>query len=105
MSRTKQRKSATEQYRLYSGRRFQLCLDLFKIATCSLPGEVDATSGMGHSRRFRDVGDESGLPSTPDMSLRRSERSKRATSGHAPARFWQFELLIRIWINADNSLY
>jgi len=36
---------------------------------------------MGHERHIRDVHKMSACPPTPDISLRRGERQKRATSG------------------------
>ena len=38
----------------------------------------EGMSPKGHFRRFEAVADESGLPPTPDVSLRRSEPTLRA---------------------------
>ncbi len=45
-------------------------------------GLTSATSGVGHERRFRDVRDESGLPSIPERLRRRSEPRLRPTFGN-----------------------
>src|SRR5258707_8110332 len=44
---------------------------------------VQTSSESGHERRFRDVGDESGLPPTPERLRHRSEPTLRTRIGYS----------------------